>query len=145
MKQFSSKDTRRFNYILGETGAVYHGFAVKLGQSDSIMSILYTLCDVGDGCPISTICFNSGLSKQTVNSSLRKLENEGYITLKRLNGKSKAVYFTESGKELAVKTAAKILSAENSVFASWKKEEVELFLNLNEKFLRDIKKYDAFI
>lgn len=145
MKQFSSKDTRRFNYILGETGAVYHGFAVKLGQSDSIMSILYALCDVGDGCPINMICFYSGLSKQTVNSSLRKLENEGYIYLKQLNGKSKAVHFTESGKALALNTAAKIINAENSVFASWEKEEVELFLKLNEKFLRDIKKYDTVI
>lgn len=145
MKQVSSKDTRRFNYILGETGAIYHNFNIKLGLSDSIMSILYALCDIGDGCPISVICYNSGLSKQTVNSSLRRLENDGYIQLKQLDGKSKAVYLTESGKVLAKNTAGKIIDAENGIFASWGKEEVELFMRLNEKFLRGLKKYDTVI
>ena len=64
MKACSSRDMKRFNHLLGEIEAVYHEMALKFGQSDSVMNILYTICDYGESCPLQEICRRSGISKQ---------------------------------------------------------------------------------
>ncbi|MFR1493246.1 MAG: MarR family transcriptional regulator [Eubacterium ventriosum] len=43
-----------------------------MGLSDSAFDILYSIVDLGDGCSQSDICKYSCLSKQTVNSSIKK-------------------------------------------------------------------------
>ena len=80
MKGYASKEMRRFNYLIVETDAVYHEAALKLGLSDSALQILYTVCDYdgGDACPLQEISRRTGISKQTINSAIRKLEKEPY-------------------------------------------------------------------
>ena len=95
MKSYSSKDMKRCNHLLGEIEAVYHEIALKFGLSDSTMIILYTICDEGDKCFLKDICRRSGLSKQTVNSALRKLEKEGIVRLEAAGARSKNVCLTE--------------------------------------------------
>ncbi|MCI8530241.1 MAG: ArsR family transcriptional regulator [Lachnospiraceae bacterium] len=135
MPKHVSKEMRRFNYLLGEIDAVYHEVSLKLGLSDSAMKIMYAICDAGEECLLQEICFYTGLSKQTVNSAIRKLEEEGILYLEPFNAKSKKVFLTEKGKGLAEKTAYRILQAENDIFATWEKKDVEAYLDLTEKYL----------
>ena len=135
MNTYISKDINRFNYLLSETDAVYHDMSKRLGLSDSISQILYTICDLGDGCLLQEICRRCGLSKQTVNSALRKLEGEEILSLEKAGGKNKNVRLTEKGKALADNTALRIMEAENEIFASWPREEVEKYLQLMEQYL----------
>lgn len=139
MKTCSSNAMKRFNHILGEIEAVYHDMALKLGQSDSAMNILYTICDYGESCPLQEICRRSGISKQTINSALRKLEKEGIVYLESAGSREKNVCLTEKGEELAKATAVRIIEAENGILASWPKEDVEKYLELTERFLAGIK------
>lgn len=74
---------KRYNYLFGEIEAVYHEISLQMGLSDSVSRILYAICDEGDRCPLSLICRRTGLSKQTVNSALRRLEEEGPSGWKR--------------------------------------------------------------
>ena len=90
----SSKAIKRYNHLSGEIDAVYHEMSFKLGLSDSAMIVLYTICDRGSPCPLREICRCSGLSKQTVNSALRKLETEGAVYLKPVSARSKSVCLT---------------------------------------------------
>ena len=131
----SSKAIKRYNHLSGEIDAVYHEMSFKLGLSDSAMIVLYTICDRGSPCPLRKICRCSGLSKQTVNSALRKLETEGAVYLKPVSARSKSVCLTEAGQALAVRTAGKIIEIENDIFASWPREDVEQYLELTERFL----------
>ena len=71
MEGYTTKEMRRFNYLLSETDAAYHEAALRLGMSDSTMQVLYAICNNGDSCPLSEICSQSGISKQTINSALR--------------------------------------------------------------------------
>ena len=139
MKVYSSKDMKRFNHLLGEIEAVYHEMALKFGQSDSVMNILYTICDYGKSCPLQEICRRSGISKQTINSGLRKLETEGIVYLEQAGARGKNVCLTEKGKALAEDTAIRVIEAENGILASWSKEDVEKYLELMECFLVAIK------
>ncbi|MCI8862098.1 MAG: winged helix-turn-helix transcriptional regulator [Lachnospiraceae bacterium] len=139
MKACSSRDMKRFNHLLGEIEAVYHEMALKFGQSDSVMNILYTICDYGDSCPLQEICRRSGISKQTINSALRKLEREGIVYSEQAGVKGKNVCLTEKGKELAGDTAVRVIEAENGILASWPEEDVKRYLELTERFLVGIK------
>ncbi len=133
----------RFNYFQGELDAAYHEAALKLGLSDSAMRILYTVCDNGECCLLQDICRHSGLSKQTINSALRKLEQDGIVYLEKVSAKSKNVCLTDAGKALAARTARRILELEDAVFSQWSEEDIQKYLYLTEKFLVDFKKNSA--
>lgn len=139
MKACSSRDMKRFNHLLGEIEAVYHEMALKFGQSDSVMNILYTICDYGESCPLQEICRRSRISKQTINSALRKLEREGIVYSEQAGVKGKNVCLTEKGKELVGDTAVRVIEAENGILASWPEEDVKKYLELTERFLVGIK------
>lgn len=136
MKEGISADLKRFNHLLNETDRVYHEMALKLGLSDSSMIILYTICERGEySCLLRNLCTRSGLSKQTINSALRRMEAEGILYLEKAGAKSKNVVLTESGRALAGRTALRVIQAEDEVLASWPREEVEKYLQLTEQYL----------
>lgn len=134
-----SKTLRRHNYLFGETGMVYHEIYLKLGLSDSAASILYALLENGNHCLLRNICLFTGLNKQTVNSALRKLEAEDILYLEMADRKKKIVRLTEKGKELAERTAGRVLAAEDEIFASWPPEDVQKYLELTEAFMLALK------
>ena len=121
---------RRINYLIEETDAVYHEIA---------MLILYALEDAGGQIPLTTIYRQTGASKQTINSALRKLETDGHILLCMADGKRKIVCLTESGKIYAARTAGRLLAAENEIYGAWPKEDLEAYLRLTEKYLKELR------
>lgn len=132
-------EMKRINYLSNEIDAAYHEAALKLGLSDSGMLILYTICNNGDRCLLSDIIRMSGVSKQTVNSSLRKLENEGIIYLENFKGRKKSVCLSEKGKAFVKNTVFHVIEIENEIFSSWTEEELGVYIELTEKYLRSFK------
>ena len=131
-----SKELRRFNYLMGEIDAAYHEAALNLGLSDSAMRILYVLCGCGSfRCSLREVCLCSGLSKQTVNSALRKLEGEGLAFLEPIGTKGKDVCLTDAGQALAEGTVARLIAVEGAILGSWPAEDVEKYLSLAEQYL----------
>ena len=131
-----SKALGRFNYLLGETTAAYREVSARLGLSHSVMQILYAVLEGGGTRrPLQEVCVKTGVSKQTINSALRKLEAEGYVRLEQAGGRNKDVCLTPAGEALAGRTVARIMAAENAVFASWPEEDVEAYLMLTERYL----------
>ena len=122
-------EIRRINYILGDIDRLYHEAALKLGISDSALTVLYTLVIEGR-CGISTVCRLTGMSKQTLNSALRKLEKDGIITLEAVDGRTKEIKLTPNGNRLAENTAARVAEAETRAE----------YLRLTEKYLHDLEK-----
>lgn len=139
MKQKVSKALKRYNYLFGETGAAYHEICLKLGLPDSTVCTLYAILENGGSCPLQHIGHCTGLTKQTINSAIRKLEAEGAVRLERAGAKNKTVYLTESGKILAEQTAGRVLGAEDEIFASWPRDDVEKYLELAERFMLALK------
>ena len=141
MKGYASKEMRRFNYLIVETDAVYHEAALKLGLSDSALQILYTVCDYdgGDACPLQEISRRTGISKQTINSAIRKLEGEGAVQLETARGRSKNVRLTPKGLELAQRTVIPMMKLEDEIYASWAEEELRGYLELTERFAAALK------
>ena len=103
MQEKLNKLLMDFNKINKECDELYHKVASKMGISDSAFSIFYTLYDLGDGCLQKDICYEFFANKQTVNSSIRKLVQEGYIYLEQGAGRDKHIFLTEAGKQFVAK------------------------------------------
>ena len=134
------KTLNRMNHLISEINAAYHDASLRLGISDSVCQILYTICNVGDRCLLSEICAQTGLSKQTINSALRKLEAEGAVFLEAVDGKAKMVCLTETGIAMARRTALRLIAVENEILASWPEEALQAYLAGMERFLEDLRK-----
>lgn len=134
-RYFRNPDFLRYTQLIGELSAVYHDMSTLLGISDSVSMILYTICLEGGSIPLRELCRQTGLSKQTVNSSLRQLERNGYLLLEAVDGKSKRVVLTAAGQAYAEKTAVKIIDAETAVFDSWSEEDAHQYQILTKRFL----------
>ena len=67
------------------------------------------------------------------------LEAEGIICLETSGTKNKMVCLTEAGRSLAERTAGRVIEAENQIFASWTKEDVEKYLELTEAYANALK------
>ena len=139
MSSHNLKVIKRFNHLQSELDAAYHEMSMTLGMSDSAMIILYTIYEEGESCLLQDICRRSGLSKQTLNSALRKLEAEGTVCLRPTGTRNKNVCLTEEGKLLAERTAGRMIKAENEIFDAWSQADVQKHLELTERFLRDFK------
>lgn len=129
----------KINYLATELDALYHRAALKLGMSDSVMCILYTIYDNGDSCLLSEIYKQSGISKQTINSAIRKLEDDSIIYLEQYKGKSKIVLLTEKGKQYVANTVAHLFEAEINVLKTWTAEEIDTYISLTERFISSFK------
>ena len=124
----------RFNRLIGQTQAVYHDAARRLGLSDSALEILYALHAEGGACPLREICRNSCIPKQTIGSALRKLEEQGAVTC-TAQGRRKLVSLTPEGRALAERTVGQLIAAENAVLDGWLEADTERYLALTEAFL----------
>lgn len=132
---YMSSNLREYNRIYKEVNDIYQETAARFGLSNSAFDILYTICEVGDGCLQRDVCDATFIPKQTVHSSIRKLEQEGYLTLSSGKGRSKHIHLTESGHILLKETIFPIVEAENEAFLELSQEECELLLKLHGEYV----------
>ena len=134
------EEIHRINYLTTEMEALYHQSSRKLGITDRVSIVLYTIYDNGETCLLSDIYKNSGISKQTINSAIRSLEADEILFLELYNSKSKRVVLTEKGKAYVKDTAERLHQAEMNAFHSWPEEEVRMYIQLMEKYANCFRK-----
>lgn len=127
---------RKIKYLSSELDALYHQTSVKLGISDSVSIVLYTVYDGGGSCPLRDIYKKSGISKQTVNSAIRGLEADDILYLAQHTGREKRVILTDKGSHFVKETVGRLYEAEIQSFDAWSEEELKLYLQLMEKHVR---------
>lgn len=124
----------KINYMCFEVEALYHQASLKLGISDSVSIVLYTVYDIGERCLLSDIYKKTGISRQTVNSAIRSLETDGILYLEQHTGRSKRIVLTDKGKNFVERTIGKLRLAEIQAFEAWTKEEINTYIHLLEKY-----------
>lgn len=138
MSNSLSQALSRLNDLVGRTDALYHSIARKMGLSDSALRILYVLYEKNGVCGLSELCSETNMARQTVHSTLRRLQQEGVLALFLRDGKNKEARLTPEGILLANKTAGRLVQMENEVLAGWNADDVAAYLALTERFLRDL-------
>lgn len=130
----------KINALANDLDGIYHQASRRLGVPDSVLIVLYEIHVNGGSCPLNNITKNNGISKQTVNSAVRRLEGDGIVRLEPYRGKTKRVTLTEKGREYAEATAGRLFETECGVFRGWTQQEIDTYLALSERFnlaLRD--------
>ena len=135
-----SASQARFNHINKKLIDIYHDASQRAGMSASMFDILYSIVEIGDGCRQTDICQACSIPQQTVHSSIRKMEDDGYLTLVSGKGREKQMYLTEKGKRITEKKILPIIEAENTVFLQMGEQLSLMFLDLLEEYMAKLEK-----
>ena len=131
----------QYTYLAGEINALYHEAAVKMGISDSVQNILYVICEQGNQCLQSEISKRTGISRQTINSAIRKLEKDEILYLEQGKGRNTIVCLTEKGEKFALEKIYPLYEIENKIWNEWTDDEQQQYVVLTPKYRDALKKY----
>lgn len=124
------QELKEFNALFKEIMDLYYETALRSGVSNSAYDIFYAMVELGDGCLQKDIADYYHMSRTTVNSSMKKLEEQGYIFKEKSRGKSKRLHLTEQGERLVQEKILPVMEMENSIFHEMKNGEAQEFLRL---------------
>ena len=113
----------------------YHELAVRQRLSDSALLVLWTLLELGEGCTQTDICRQFFLTKQTVHSSVRKLERDGLLALRPREGREVSLSLTGRGRELVRRSVLPVMEAERTAARGLTEEEWRTIIGLSRKWL----------
>lgn len=134
------QEIREFNRQYKELDDVYHEIALRLGISDSAFTIFYIIAELGDGCLQADICYESFSNKQTINSSIRKLQQEGYLYLEQGHGRDKHIHLTDLGNAFLEEKILPVMRIENEAFLTLDAKERSEFIRLSKQYVKNFKK-----
>lgn len=106
------------NSMLCEIDNLYQTILLKNGISDSEYVVLFSLLELGEGCLQKDIANNGYINKKTTNSTIKKLEKNGLITLKAGKYPNMHIYLTDEGKSFIKKCIIPIIETETRVMDS---------------------------
>lgn len=104
------------------------------------MLVLNTLFYVKEGMTQAEICKRTFQSKQTVNSIIRNLWTDGYVTITEApeNRRSKLVEMTEAGRSYCEKVVRHITWAEDRAMSMLTPEEQAQLIDLSRTFTKNL-------
>lgn len=135
MNYTQSRELKENNRIYREMESIYHEICVKAGISDTDFIVLYSIVEFEDGCCQRKIAKQYSISRQTVNSSVKKLVQNGCVVLESGKGHDKQIVLTEKGKAMAKQKIIPVMEAEAGVFMHMTEEERKKLLRLNAKYM----------
>ncbi len=134
-----------YNRLIRQSDEIYRQAVKNLGVPETAFWILYCLradSENGEDITQSEMSKILSLPKQTLNSALKKLENEGVLELTAgVDKRSKYVHLTETGKALAKRTADELIKAENAAWAELSDADAEQVLTNMDEFNRCLAEY----
>ena len=126
------ESARKYAYLSAEITSLYHEAAVKIGVSDTVLDILYVLCEQEGQCLQSDIFRLTGI---------RKLERDGLAYLKQGEGRNTLVCLTEKGRDFSAQKVRPLFQIENKIWSEWTVDEQERYLLFTQKYRDSFKKY----
>lgn len=134
-----TEELREYNRVYKETNEIYHSIAKGLGLSDSAFDVFYALYILGDGCQQKDICGYSYTSKQTIHSSIRRLEQEELLETRPGRGREIHIFPTQAGRLLMKEKIAPVVEAENRALLRLPQKERQQFLRLLREYAGNLR------
>lgn len=126
--------------ITGQVSSAYHEAALKFQLTDCELDVLYVLCAHEPGCYQSALYRETGRTRSTVNSAVKKMEKKELLYITQGPGRNTCVFMTEKGKLLMKDTVYKIIHIENEIYDSWTEEERRTFMRLSRDYAKKLEK-----
>lgn len=118
-----------------EQDFIYHNVAVRFGLSDTAMWVLYNVYTSKDVITQQELCRQCFFAKQTVNTAITSLSQNGYVVLEAIPGtrNQKKILLTAKGNTLAEATIAPLTEAESRAYSALSHEELETYLEMTTR------------
>lgn len=109
--------------------------------------ILYTLREQGGCVSQSQLCGELFLSKQTIHSALKQLEQGGFLQLENVpnNRKNKLVRVTSQGEQLLCQVTDPVFAMEERAFLRLSPHQRQALLDLDEALLDALRQESTLI
>lgn len=130
----SNQTNYEFNVLYNQMTGIYHEIVKRVNLSECQFWILYALNVENKPLSQSEISEYLISPKQTIHSSIHKLIEDGYISLKETNGKKKYYSLTRKGKQLSKKTVLPVIQIEVEAFDTFSEKERNQFIMLFKKY-----------
>ena len=126
-----------FNLFHKKMNVLYHDYAKSVGLSDAAFWLLYSLYEYGQPCTQKDLCAAWFYAPQTINSALKSLEEQGFITLELApkSRKNKQIVFTETGKTIIKEKIVPLVCAEERSFDRLNEQERSQLLAITQKHI----------
>ena len=136
-----SEELKTDNRIYREVDGMYHELCVKMGLSDSAFLILYSIVEMEGNCSQREIADRCCISRKTINSSVKNLEKEGFVTLESGAGRDKQIVLTKRGEQFVQEKIFPIMEVEDNAFLEMEPDERRELLRLNAKYAEAFRKH----
>jgi len=139
-----TKEDRRNAFLYcrfrDEQFALYDEYAKSNGILMKTFLVLNVLFYAKDGMTQKKICERTFQSKQTVSLIIKKLLDEGYVTLLENSDdrRNKTVCMTDAGRTYSEKTVRHITRAEDIAMSMFTPEEQKTLIDLSRRFTRNL-------
>ncbi|MDO5755286.1 MAG: MarR family winged helix-turn-helix transcriptional regulator [Tissierellia bacterium] len=127
-----NQELSKFNQLVKKQGEIYHLWAKKAGLTDTKFWILYELWISKRPLIQHSFCEKWCYSKQTVNTAITSLEEDGMLSLGFAPGsrKQKEVLLTEKGMDFCTTWMMPLVKAEEEILMTLDQKEREQFLDI---------------
>ena len=135
MDTISHQTLMAYNVEMKKLDDLYRGAAKHCGMAECAFWILYTLRVEEKPFTQAEICEFLIEPKQTVNSALKKLEAEGYLTLSAgADQRSKRVCLTEKGERFVKAHVDRVPEAEAAALGAMTAAERDALIRLTGRY-----------
>lgn len=125
---------KTLNNLEKDLDGLFTRAAARMGLSDSAFDILYALDVYGDGCSQKDLCERCWMGKQTINSSIKRLCQQGVIEKTPGPGRTTVISLTPAGHALVAEKVRPIIEAETAAMHALSSEELTLAINLMTRY-----------
>jgi len=135
MSETVTRQNLALNQLWKQANEQYHLYAAAHGLSDPAMWTLYSLVESDAPLTQNDIVSMWMYPKQTINFTISKLVEQGYVYLEQLSGgrNRKAIRLTDAGQKLCDEVICPLLDAEERALLCLTEAERELLITLNQK------------
>ncbi len=123
-----------------EQFALYDEYAKRHGMLMKTLLVLNALFYAKEGMTQAEICKRTFQSKQTVNSIIKNLWTDRYVTITEMpeDRRNKMVEMTEAGRAYCQKVVRHITWAEDTAMSMFTPEEQTQLIHLSRTFTRNL-------
>ena len=113
-----------------EQNAIYHAVAAKFGLADTALWVLYCISEPDADQTQQDLCRRGFYAKQTINTAITGLANEGFVELIPIPGtrNHKRIQLTPKGRELVDRTVRPLRAAEETAYSRLPEEALRSYL-----------------
>ena len=140
MTQKDRKNAYLYCKFRDEQFALYDEYSKRHGMLMKTLLVVNVLFYAKDGMTQTEICRRTFQSKQTVNSIIKNLLTDGYVTITEIpeNRRNKTVRMTEAGRAYCEKVVRHITWAEDTAMSMFTAGEQKQLIDLSRTFTKNL-------